>query len=279
MGLAAGPVAAQQSQPQVIHPIPSPAAGQAPLEAPTLVFETEPQQYNAAPGDQVAAFTLRVTNVWTNEIVIDSVRASCGCTTASLPANPWRIPPGGSGRVHAQVRLAGKMGLVTKTLSFYTSVGIRVVSLKVNIPPPADAGKLTAEERHKMVMAQAAANPQAIFAGECAKCHAEKGRNAYGQELYAADCGICHEASHRESIVPDLHALRQPTDLDYWKRIITLGKPHTLMPAFSAAHGGPLSEAQIISLASYLNRVISHNFSTVMTSGATSPPIHASARP
>jgi cytochrome c553 len=208
MGLVGGPGLAQQSQPQAIHPIPSPAAGQAPLEAPTLVFETEPKQYNAAPGEQVAAFAVNVTNVWTNEIIIYSVQVSCGCTTASLPAKPWRLAPGGSGRLHAQIRLAGKMGLVTKTLSFYTSVGIRIVTLKVSVPPPAAAVGPMTEAQRKAAMAQAAANPQAIFAGECAKCHTEKGRHAYD-----------------------------------------------------------------------LNRTISHNFSAVMTSDATSRLSHASARP
>ncbi len=119
---------------------------------------------------------------------------------------------------------------------------------------------MTAEQR-QAAMAQAAANPQAIFRGECAKCHVDKGRERHsGQELYAADCGICHESSHRATAVPDLHALKQPTDLDYWKTIITFGKPHTMMPGFAAAQGGPLSDAQIASLAAYLDRTVSHHF-------------------
>jgi hypothetical protein len=55
--------------------------------------------------------------------------------------------------------------------------------------------------------------------------------------------------------------LKQPTNLDFWKAIITWGKPHTMMPPFASAEGGPLSEAQVLSLASYLNRTISHDFS------------------
>jgi mono/diheme cytochrome c family protein len=60
--------------------------------------------------------------------------------------------------------------------------------------------------------------------------------------------------------VPDLHALKQPTSLEYWKAMISFGKPHTLMPGFALAQGGPLSDEQIASLAAYLNRTISHNF-------------------
>jgi mono/diheme cytochrome c family protein len=138
------------------------------------------------------------------------------------------------------------------------------------------SANLTEGER-KAAMLKAAADAQAIFRGDCARCHADKGRNAFGQDLYAADCGICHESSHRESLVPDLHALKQPTDFDYWKTIITLGKPHTMMPAFAAANGGPLSEAQINSLANYLNHTISHNLSFGVTNTASAAPIGNSA--
>jgi mono/diheme cytochrome c family protein len=269
------PAGTRAAQPMVIHPLPIPppaalaAPGQiqnAPNE-PTLVFDAETKQYDASPGEQIAPFTFNLTNVWTNEIVIERVHASCGCTTASLPANPWHIPPRGGGQVKAEVNLAGKMGLITKTLTFFCKMPpfaasfTRVVNLKVNIPPPpAVSGAMSAAER-KAAMAKSAADAQAVFKGGCAKCHADKGRDAFGQNLYAADCGICHESSHRDALVPDLHALKQETDFDYWKTIITLGKPRTMMPAFAAAQGGPLTEAQIVSLATYLNHAISHNFS------------------
>ena len=249
-------------------PPPSPARiAQAP-DVPALVFDAETKQYDAAPGEQFAPFTFNLTNVWTNEVIIDRVHASCGCTTVSLPDVPWHIPPKGTGEVKARVNLAGKMGLITKTITFYTSVGIRIVNLKVKIPPPpALAGNMSEAERAAARL-KAMADAQAIFKGDCAACHADKGRNALGQDLYAADCGICHESSHRESLVPDLHALKQPTDFDYWKTIISAGKPHTMMPAFAAAQGGPLTEAQVISLATYLDHTISHHFSSTMNHAA-----------
>jgi mono/diheme cytochrome c family protein len=282
-GLAAAPLAAQTSPPinqQLQRPqqrtfVP----GQRPAvpTAPTLAFDAETKQYDASPGEQTAPFTFNLTNVWTNEIIIDRVQASCGCTTASLPANPWHLPAQGSGQVQAKVNLQGKMGLITKTLTFFyrmtpgAATASRMVYLKVNIPPPpAVAGEMSLPER-MAAMNKSKADAQAIFKGDCAKCHAEKGRAAFGQDLYALDCGICHESSHRESLVPDLHALKQATDFDYWKTIITFGKPHTMMPGFAAAQGGPLSEAQIISLATYLNHTISHHFSTVMTNAANAP--------
>lgn len=291
--LAARPVLAQSGPPtlpgQARTPVPAPRAipaftnqaGRvftAPINNPvtpnfpTLVFDAETKQYDAKPGETIAPFTFNLTNVWTNEITIVQVHASCGCTTAKLPATPWHIPPGGSGEVGAQVNLAGKMGLVTKTLTFFTSVGNRIVTLKVNIPPAGTglAGMSVADR--KAAMAMAAANPQAIFKGDCAKCHVDKGAKTFGQDLFAADCGICHESSHRDSAVPDLHAMKQPTNLEYWKAMIIFGKPHTMMPAFARAQGGPLSDEQITSLAAYLNRTISHNFSPApMTNAAIVP--------
>jgi mono/diheme cytochrome c family protein len=284
-GLAVAPLAGQPSPPPpILHPLPLPPPTSAPAgqiqnapNVPTLVFDAETKQYDAAPGEQIAPFTFNLTNVWTNEILIDSVHASCGCTTASLPAEPWHLPPQGSGQIKAQVRLAGKMGLITKTLTFSTSVGNRLVYLKVNIPPPPSLAGTMSEAERAAARLKAAADAQAIFKGDCAKCHADKGRNTFGQDLYAADCGICHESSHRESMVPDLHALKQATDFDYWKTIITLGKPHTMMPGFAAAQGGPLTEAQIISLATYLNHTISHHLSSTTTNAASASLLQGSS--
>jgi mono/diheme cytochrome c family protein len=296
-GLAVAPLAAQPSSaPQLIHPLQRPQPGPPSLGppgqiqnvpgVPGLVFDAESKEYDASPGEKVAPFTFNLTNVWTNEIVIDNVHASCGCTTATLPAKPWHIPPKGGGPVHVQVNLAGKMGLITKTLTFYykmlpdsATVRTRVINLRVNIPlPPAALGTMTEAER-KAAMIKAAGDAQAIFKGDCARCHADKGRQALGQDLYAADCGICHESSHRERFVPDLHALKQATDFDYWKTVITWGKPHTMMPAFAAAQGGPLSEEQIISLATYLNHTISHHLSVAVTNVANAPVSRAAALP
>jgi mono/diheme cytochrome c family protein len=246
---------------------------------PTLAFDGEIKSYDASPGEMSAPFTFNLTNVWTNEIVITNVKASCHCTVASMPSEPWHLAPQASGQVKARIDLQGKMGSITKTLTFFTSVGTRIVYLKVNVPPPPSlSGKMTDAERMAARL-KATADAQAIFKGDCASCHADKGRNAYGQDLYALDCGICHESSHRDSKVPDLHALKQPTDFDYWKTIITFGKAHTMMPAFAASQGGPLTEPQIISLATYLNHTISHNVSPSTDKAASAANLHASDSP
>jgi mono/diheme cytochrome c family protein len=141
---------------------------------------------------------------------------------------------------------------VTKTLTLLTSVGERVWTLVVVVAPPSRP-PLTEAER-KAAMDKAAADAKAIFKGDCATCHVEKARGLLGKELYAAACGICHDSPRRASFVPDLRALKQP--MDYWNGIIARGKPHTVMPGFAAAEGGPLSEMQVSSLAAYLEKAM-----------------------
>ncbi len=240
-------------------------AGAAAQAQPKLAYDSQSKRYDAAPGEEYARYSFIITNVFTNDIVIDAISNSCGCTTVSLPRLPWRLAPNESGEIKAQIHLIGKTGLITKTMTnFYHTMPdkekfVSVASLVVYVPPPPAArGKLSDEDR-AAAMLKAKNDAQAIFSGDCAKCHADRGAEKYGQDLYAVDCGICHESSRRASSVPDLHALKQPTDFDYWKTVITLGKPHTMMPAFAESQGGPLTDAQILSLATYLDHTISHH--------------------
>lgn len=224
---------------------------------PTLVFGSLTNQYDAKPEDTSAPFSIYVTNVWTNPIVIESVHTSCHCTVATMPANPWVFQPGESGVVSATVELEGQDGLVTKVLTFFTSVGERVVTLIVSIPPPPRPGDAPLSEAQRQAAAtKAAADARAIFKGDCASCHVDKARGLLGRDLYAASCGICHDSPHRAGMVPDLRALKQPGTLDYWTQIISYGKPNTLMPGFARAQGGPLSDLQVASLAAWLQEAM-----------------------
>jgi mono/diheme cytochrome c family protein len=244
---------------------------------PTLVFDAEVKEYDAKPLELTAPFEFNITNDWTNEIVIRSVHTSCGCTTASLPASPWHLPPGSHGQVHASVNLKNKAGIIEKAITFDTSVGERLATLRVVIPPPLEILPASmSEEQRKNALILASADSRAIFHGECAACHVKPAEHKKGADLYAAVCGVCHDSPHRGSMVPDLHALKNPGDYEYWKAIIRFGKPHTMMPGFAQSAGGPLNEGQIGSLASYLNRMITHGArprtAPLPPSAANSPP-------
>jgi len=110
---------------------------------------------------------------------------------------------------------------------------------------------MSAADRARNMQA-ALVDRQAVFRGDCVSCHLAPAVGKYGQTLYTAACGVCHEAEHRASMVPNLRALNKPQDREYWKRWITEGKDNTLMPAWGASKGGPLSELQIESLVNYL---------------------------
>ncbi len=230
-----------------------------PSVASYLVFDADTKYFAAKLTDTNANFEFNLTNIWTNEITVDRIETSCGCTLGTLPSNPWHIRPGEHGVVGATVNLNGKpAGLMTKTLTLFLStngdyIGTRVATVKVAIPAPPAPDALSEADR-KAAMAQAKSDPRKIFTDpKCAECHVKQGSTkSAGDTIYAADCGICHDSPNRDSSVPDLHALKIPTNQDYWTAIIMYGKTNTMMPAFASFKGGPLSEYQVRALAQYL---------------------------
>ena len=227
-----------------------------------LVFDADTKTYDAKVGEESAAFIFKLTNSWTNEITVDRIETSCGCTVAKMPSYPWHIPSGGTGPVDALINLKGKgTGQITKLVTLYLSadttyIGTKILTLKVNVPaePVTGPASLTESER-KAAMAKAKADPQEIFKNpSCAECHVKKGAEKLGEVLYVADCGICHDSPNRASFVPDLHKLKADTTPAYWKNIVANGKPNSLMPAFAETKGGPLNADQVHSLAEFLSR-------------------------
>jgi mono/diheme cytochrome c family protein len=187
-------------------------------------------------------------------VAILDVHPSCGCTTAQLPPLPWIIPAGTSGQFGLTVNLAGKTGMQFKTVNVKTDKGFKQLTLKINILPPVVPTQSDAERAQAMILAKA--DRQAVFRGDCAVCHVKPGDSKYGKPLYDAVCAICHEAKDRASMVPDLHNIKTPTNVEFWQTWIAHGKAGSVMPAFSTSDGGPLSDIQISSLAQFLAAII-----------------------
>lgn len=219
-----------------------------------LAWDATTEETNLTANARMAHFVFDFTNVTTSPVLILSVRPSCGCTTTKLPPLPWTLAPGTNGQMEAVVNLPGMTGLFYKTLTVYTDRGSKMLLLKINIQPFV-MPKMSEAERARNAQI-ALADRQAVFRSKCATCHVEFGEGKYGQPLYDADCAICHEGKNRASIVPDLHTLKTPTGFEFWRTWIAHGKPGSLMPAFSAIDGGPLTDMQINSLAAYLNAAI-----------------------
>jgi mono/diheme cytochrome c family protein len=217
----------------------------------SLAWDAESKDIQAKLGDTNAVFSFWLTNVCDKEVLVNSVRTSCGCTVAKLPETPWHIKPGASGPIGVTVDLRGKRGKVVKTVTVDTTAGVK--SLLVNVTLPVDP-QFEAQMNRSQNMQLAMADRQMVFRGDCAKCHVEPAKGKMGRDLYVASCGVCHEAEHRASMVPDLKALKHPTDLPFWTQWIRVGKPGSLMPAFAADQGGPLTDEQVKSLAAYLDK-------------------------
>src|ERR1051325_709335 len=218
-----------------------------------LVFDATTKEFVAKVGDRTAEFDFSVTNTGPTEVTINSVRASCGCTTPRLPALPWKINPNESGSFHVTTDLAGKFGSFQKSVFMDTSEGAKIVYVKINMPTVTDpASALAGMDSRTRNMQIAHADPQAIFRGDCASCHAKPTLGKKGEELFTTACGICHESDQRAVLVPDLHALKQTPTQEYWDAWVRNGKVGTMMPAFSLEKHGPLSDEQIDSLVAYL---------------------------
>lgn len=187
-------------------------------------------------------------------VTILTVRPSCGCTTTKLPPLPWTLAPGTNGQIEATVNLPAETGTLYKSLSVYTDKGSKMLMLNITIQPFVMPAMSEADRARNLQTALT--DRQAVFKGECVTCHVQRGEGKYGQTLYEADCAICHEGERRATMVPDLHALKTPTNLEFWRAWIAQGKPGSLMPAFSTLDGGPLSDMQIASLANYLSATI-----------------------
>ena len=210
-----------------------------------LAWDAIEKRYRAEKGETKHEFSFVVTNQGPKEIEITAVHASCSCTLAPKPENPWLLAPGANSTLKVTIDFSNKTGGVMKMIEVLSPAGSQILSIIVTIPE---------ESRRMMNQKIAAADRQAVFHNDCATCHAapvtEKTKT--GAALFAGACSICHEAPHRATMVPDLAAINKPRDEAYWRKWVTDGGENTLMPAFAQKQGGPLDAAQIDALVDFL---------------------------
>ncbi|HEX5397435.1 MAG TPA: DUF1573 domain-containing protein [Verrucomicrobiae bacterium] len=209
---------------------------------------------SAAAGSAAPTNAAGIANHTPGSVAILDAQPSCGCTQPQLPPTPWIIPPGGTGEFTATVNLEGNEGTMIKSITLKTDKGYKDLYMRITVLPPVMPTLTDAQRAHDLQIAKA--DRQAVFKGDCIKCHVQPGNGKYGRTLYETVCGICHDGEHRAEFVPDLHDLKTPTNLQFWQTWISRGKPGTLMPAFATAEGGPLTDMQISTLAAYLNAII-----------------------
>ena len=228
------------------------ATPSAPVSTNPFVWDAMSKETTPKPGENSVNFTFWVTNTGPTEARIDAVSTSCGCTVAQLPSTPWIFKPGDSGPLTASMNLVGKFGLVQKLVHVSTSAGQQSLMVRANAPIPDTGGtaiSLSSREKNQLMTL---GDRQAVFKGDCVKCHVEPAKDRHGEKLFIAACGICHVSDHRAAMVPDLTAVKTSTNADYWRAWITYGKPGSLMPAFAKEQGGILDQKQVESLVDYL---------------------------
>ena len=247
---SAGPSTLTVSPPPAVGGL-TPGGPRAAVTPAGLAFDALEKTTQVTNGAADATFTFAVTNVSKEDITILSVHTSCGCTAAKLPQQPWLLHPGDHGEVGATMHVAGKWGTVTKTVTIVSSVGSHPLLVKSILPEINSPAAMRMTERSRNLQI-AAADRQAVFRNDCAKCHVEPTVNKTGKDLYLAACGVCHDAEHKASMVPALVGRPGTFDEAYWTQWVRNGKEGSLMPAFEAKQGGPLSDDQVKSLTSYL---------------------------
>ncbi len=247
---------------RVIRPVPAPRFNNVPQQATTqpalaaqeqvLTWDSLSRDYTASPGETTAHYTFKLANTSKEVVTINWVRPSCGCTTSKMPPLPWKIAPGEGGEMNFDIDLRGKYGTLSKYVNVDTSHGQKMLTIKAIIPAGQPAAPGVDARTRNMQLAMA--DRQAVFKNDCAGCHSTPTIGKKAEPLYQAGCAVCHDAPHRATMVPDLRAVKTPQTREYWLHWITNGKPGSLMPAFSHAQGGPLSQEQIESLADYLTQ-------------------------
>ncbi len=227
--------------------------------------------YKLDPGANVSiAVTLNLRGKVGTLAKTVTVETSVGTKSLLVRAN---IPPAPAGTAPAASLAApiasGAMPVAIGGLP--ASSGARPVASGALPAAPAAAPAARSMGDRAMNIQNALTDRQSVFKGDCASCHVDQGAGKTGVALYTASCGICHESENRASMVPDLKIPRGPRDLAFWQKWITEGKPGTLMPAFAATHGGPLSKDQIDSLCAWLQQRYPGHSQTAAVTPPTQP--------
>lgn len=235
-----------------------------PMGNPALQWDKTNKDAVPEPGETSVKVVFVGTNTSASEIQILGTRTSCGCTVAQLPVTPYKLGSGSNVQINVTMDLRGKFGQVTKSITVDSSVGPYYLTLSVKVPDPSAAiNRMTPEQRARN-QEVSKADRQAVFRGDCASCHATPAINKVDKELFDKSCGVCHDAEHRATMVPDLRNPKRPVDRTYWADIIMFGKKDTLMPAFSQAQGGFMTDDQIFSLVEYMVGAFQQSASPVM---------------
>ncbi len=197
------------------------------------------------PTDNQVSSTFKIYNMGGKPLVIDDVKASCGCTVVNLVKDI--IAPGDFTELKVALDTSIKLGRVEKKILVYSNDPKQPVQALFLI-----GTVISNMKGHEKIPVK---DPLVLFKGTCAECHVEKGRGKTGQLLFQADCAMCHGQNGQGGVAINLLQghFDDSDHVAYVRQVLAEGSPNTpTMPPFSQSHGGPLNQAEMDSLVNFL---------------------------
>jgi hypothetical protein len=96
-----------------------------------MKFEAEVHDFGTVPEGPNADYEFKFKNTGKEPIIIERAQPSCGCTTPSWSKDP--VLPGKTGSIKASYGTQGRPNAFTKTITVYTNVGTKVLTIKGNV--------------------------------------------------------------------------------------------------------------------------------------------------
>lgn len=207
---------------------------------PRLLFDRMTQDFGMAKQGEKVVRRFGFANVGGSDLVIGSLKSTCGCTAAVASTGPYR--PGERGEVEVSYDSRGKVGFAHKEVEVFSNASNLSQTLTIQ-------GTVLEEGSHPMIAAS-----DVLFSGSCAQCHALPAQGKKGKELYDAVCFLCHDFPQeggKKQIAAGRNDLAKMGNKQL-KRLISKGIARSSMPGFDVHSKGPLTEDQIDSLVEYL---------------------------
>ncbi len=203
-------------------------------DVPLVIQPVEMDMGDVMEGKEASA-TLFLRNTGAFPVHVEKVETSCGCTTVSPGTR--ELPPGAFTPLHVRVDTTAKRGRVKKKITVFDSRGRETQAwLILHVTP----------NPHMSAM-----QGKGIFSGKCASCHFEPVEGKVtGISIYKAICAMCHGEAGKGAYAPALRG----RDAAFMASVLSKGLGQH-MPSFSRKKDGPLSYAQIASVAKWLSKL------------------------
>lgn len=103
------------------------------LTVENMKFDMDAHDFGTVPEGPAAEHTFTFTNTGDEPINLQTVKASCGCTTPSWSKEP--VLPGQKGEIKASYATQRRPGNFTKSITVVSDAGTKVLTIKGNVEP------------------------------------------------------------------------------------------------------------------------------------------------